>query len=47
MTTDDGLLPRLGVIEAQDLADRAESYLHVHDELRARLTSGEGRAAEA
>jgi hypothetical protein len=37
----DGLLPRLRLIEDQPLETRAEALGHLHDELRARLESGD------
>lgn len=37
----DGLLSRLHVIETQPLEARAEALGHLHDELRARLESGD------
>ena len=37
----DGLLSRLHVIEDQPLETRAEALGHLHDELRARLESGD------
>lgn len=37
----DGLLSRLRLIEDQPLAARAEALGRVHDELRARLESGD------
>ena len=40
----DALLPRLRVIEEQPLETRAEALGHVHDELRARLESGDASA---
>lgn len=39
--TDEGLLPRLTVIEEQPLAARAEAYAQLHAELSERLDGGE------
>lgn len=41
------LLSRLRVIEDQPLGDRAAALAHVHDELRARLESGDAPRAHA
>jgi len=41
------LVSRLRVIEDQPLADRAEALAQVHDELRARLESGDAPRAHA
>ena len=38
---EDGLLPRLQVIEEQPLDQRAAAYAQVHDELKARLEGGD------
>jgi hypothetical protein len=38
---EDALVSRLRVIEDQPLADRADAYGHVHDELRAVLEGGD------
>ncbi|MET0976311.1 MAG: hypothetical protein ABWX82_11640 [Leifsonia sp.] len=38
---DDGLLPRLRVIEDQPLAERASAYVQLHDQLRDRLEGGD------
>ncbi|WBU38856.1 hypothetical protein [Homoserinibacter sp. YIM 151385] len=40
---DDGLLPRLRVIEDQVLGDRAAAYAQLHEELRSRLEAGDAR----
>jgi hypothetical protein len=37
---DDELISRLRVIEAQPLAERAEAYAALHDELARRLEAG-------
>ncbi|WP_170061965.1 hypothetical protein [Compostimonas suwonensis] len=39
--TDDALVSRLRLIEDQPLDQRADAYVHVHDELRARLEGGD------
>lgn len=39
-TTTDGLWSRLRLIEGQALADRAEAYSALHDDLSRRLESG-------
>ncbi len=41
------LLSRLRVIEDQPLADRAAALTQLHDELRARLESGDAPRAHA
>jgi len=41
------LVSRLRVIEDQPLADRAAALAQVHDELRARLESGDAPRAHA
>ncbi|MGN6273059.1 MAG: hypothetical protein ACTHMQ_08195 [Protaetiibacter sp.] len=41
------LMSRLRLIEDQPIADRAEALTHVHDELRARLESGDTPRAHA
>lgn len=38
---DDALLPHLLVVDEQPLAQRAEAYVQLHDELRARLEGGD------
>ena len=38
---DDALLPRLRVIEDQPLAQRADAYVQLHDEMRDRLEGGD------
>ncbi|WP_200942271.1 MULTISPECIES: hypothetical protein [unclassified Leifsonia] len=38
---DDGLLPRLRVIEDQPLDERATAYAQLHDQLRDRLEGGD------
>jgi hypothetical protein len=38
---DDGLLPRLTVIEDQPLEARAAAYVQLHDQLQARLEGGD------
>lgn len=38
---DDALLPRLRVIEHQPLAQRADAYVQLHDEMRDRLEGGD------
>lgn len=43
--TDDGLLPRLRVIEDQPLQERAASYAALHDRLSAALEGGDGLRA--
>jgi hypothetical protein len=41
------LVSRLRVIEDQPIADRADALTQVHDELRARLESGDAPRAHA
>lgn len=38
---DDALLPRLRVIDGQPLAERADAYVQLHDEMRDRLEGGD------
>lgn len=40
-SVDDALLPRLRVIEDQPLAQRADAYVQLHDEMRDRLEGGD------
>lgn len=42
LSDDDGdeLIPRLRIIEEQPLADRADAYAALHDELARRLEAG-------
>ncbi|RZU65683.1 hypothetical protein EV379_2018 [Microterricola gilva] len=40
-SADDALLPRLRVIEDQPLAQRADAYVQLHDEMRDRLEGGD------
>jgi len=40
----DELLSRLRLIEDQPLAERASSFAHVHDELRASLERGDAHS---
>ena len=43
---DEALVPRLRVIEAQPLDQRAAAYAQVHDELKSRLEGGDGTATD-
>ncbi|UYN84501.1 MAG: hypothetical protein KIT89_04755 [Microcella sp.] len=44
---DDALLSRLALIDERPLADRAEAYRHLHDELRTQLESADGDAGHS
>lgn len=41
----DGLLSRLRIVEEQDLAERADAYASLHEELAARLEASPGSSA--
>jgi hypothetical protein len=43
LSTDDGLVSRLRLIEDQPLERRAEAFVQVHDELQSTLEGGEHR----
>ncbi len=40
-SADDGLLPKLRLIEDQPLADRADAFTQIHDQLKSQLEGGD------